>query len=105
MPDFGVTSLVGIIDGVKVLAFAVKEGRVAVHCHAGLGRTGEINHTACKVLANIEPAYTHAWLFKTMCVCRVKTAVFLLLNRCPDSLLLGLHFAHQPQRGCSLCAY
>ncbi|XP_041852248.1 protein tyrosine phosphatase domain-containing protein 1 [Melanotaenia boesemani] len=40
MPDFGVTSLVGIIDGVKVLAFAVQEGRVAVHCHAGLGRTG-----------------------------------------------------------------
>uniref|UniRef100_A0A3Q2QQG6 Protein tyrosine phosphatase domain-containing protein 1 n=1 Tax=Fundulus heteroclitus TaxID=8078 RepID=A0A3Q2QQG6_FUNHE len=40
MPDFGVSSMVGIIDGVKVLAFAVKEGRVAVHCHAGLGRTG-----------------------------------------------------------------
>uniref|UniRef100_A0A8D2ZTK3 Protein tyrosine phosphatase domain-containing protein 1 n=1 Tax=Scophthalmus maximus TaxID=52904 RepID=A0A8D2ZTK3_SCOMX len=40
MPDFGVSSLVGLIDGVKVLAFAVREGRVAVHCHAGLGRTG-----------------------------------------------------------------
>lgn len=42
MPDFGVSSIVGIIDGVKVLAFAVGEGRVAVHCHAGLGRTGRI---------------------------------------------------------------
>ncbi|KAM3870600.1 protein tyrosine phosphatase domain-containing protein 1 [Diretmus argenteus] len=40
MPDFHVSSLAGVIDGVKVLAFAVKEGRVAVHCHAGLGRTG-----------------------------------------------------------------
>ncbi|XP_075998688.1 protein tyrosine phosphatase domain-containing protein 1 [Genypterus blacodes] len=40
MPDFGVSSMVGIVDGVKVLAFAVREGRVAVHCHAGLGRTG-----------------------------------------------------------------
>ncbi|XP_057693325.1 protein tyrosine phosphatase domain-containing protein 1 isoform X1 [Corythoichthys intestinalis] len=40
MPDFCVSSLVSIIDGVKVLAFAVGEGRVAVHCHAGLGRTG-----------------------------------------------------------------
>lgn len=44
MPDFAVSSLVGIIDGVKVLDFAVKEGRVAVHCHAGLGRTGTIQH-------------------------------------------------------------
>ncbi|XP_041650640.1 protein tyrosine phosphatase domain-containing protein 1 [Cheilinus undulatus] len=40
MPDFGVSSLVGVIDAVKVLTFAVKEGKVAVHCHAGLGRTG-----------------------------------------------------------------
>ncbi|XP_056138481.1 protein tyrosine phosphatase domain-containing protein 1 [Lampris incognitus] len=40
MPDFGVFSLVAMIDAVKVLAFAVKEGKVAVHCHAGLGRTG-----------------------------------------------------------------
>lgn len=40
MPDFGVSSLVGLLDAVKVLAFAVKEGKVAVHCHAGLGRTG-----------------------------------------------------------------
>ncbi|XP_077938020.1 protein tyrosine phosphatase domain-containing protein 1-like [Gasterosteus aculeatus] len=40
MQDFGVSSLVSMIDGVKVLAFAVREGRVAVHCHAGLGRTG-----------------------------------------------------------------
>lgn len=47
MPDFGVSSLVGIIDGVKVLDFAVKEGRVAVHCHAGLGRTGMNKHTHC----------------------------------------------------------
>lgn len=47
MPDFGVSSLVGIIDGVKVLAFAVREGRVAVHCHAGLGRTGMNKHTQC----------------------------------------------------------
>lgn len=37
------SSLVGIIDGVKVLAFAVREGRVAVHCHAGLGRTGTVS--------------------------------------------------------------
>uniref|UniRef100_A0A8C5H4E9 Protein tyrosine phosphatase domain-containing protein 1 n=1 Tax=Gouania willdenowi TaxID=441366 RepID=A0A8C5H4E9_GOUWI len=40
MPDFGVSSIGSFINAVKVLAFAVTEGKVAVHCHAGLGRTG-----------------------------------------------------------------
>ncbi|XP_077049844.1 protein tyrosine phosphatase domain-containing protein 1 isoform X1 [Siphateles boraxobius] len=40
MSDFGVSSLEGMVDAVKVLAFSVQEGKVAVHCHAGLGRTG-----------------------------------------------------------------
>nr|XP_023671787.1 protein tyrosine phosphatase domain-containing protein 1-like isoform X1 [Paramormyrops kingsleyae] len=40
MPDFSVASLPRMLDAVKVLAFAVRQGRVAVHCHAGLGRTG-----------------------------------------------------------------
>ncbi|XP_046721250.1 protein tyrosine phosphatase domain-containing protein 1 isoform X2 [Silurus meridionalis] len=40
MADFGVSCLEGILDAVKVLAFSVQEGKVAVHCHAGLGRTG-----------------------------------------------------------------
>lgn len=34
-------SLTTILDMVKVMAFALQEGRVAVHCHAGLGRTGK----------------------------------------------------------------
>lgn len=42
MSDFGVLSLEGILDAVKVLAFSVHEGKVAVHCHAGLGRTGKL---------------------------------------------------------------
>lgn len=42
MSDFGVLSLDGILDAVKVLAFSVQEGKVAVHCHAGLGRTGKL---------------------------------------------------------------
>ncbi|XP_047678515.1 protein tyrosine phosphatase domain-containing protein 1 [Tachysurus fulvidraco] len=40
MADFGVSPLDGILNAVKVLAFSVQEGKVAVHCHAGLGRTG-----------------------------------------------------------------
>ncbi len=42
MSDFGVSSLEGMLDAVKVLVFAVQEGKVAVHCHAGLGRTGKL---------------------------------------------------------------
>uniref|UniRef100_H3BAB8 Protein tyrosine phosphatase domain-containing protein 1 n=1 Tax=Latimeria chalumnae TaxID=7897 RepID=H3BAB8_LATCH len=38
--DYGVASLTAVLDMVKVMAFALQEGRVAVHCHAGLGRTG-----------------------------------------------------------------
>lgn len=29
-----------MLDMVKVFDFAISEGKVAVHCHAGLGRTG-----------------------------------------------------------------
>ncbi|XP_033746120.1 protein tyrosine phosphatase domain-containing protein 1-like [Pecten maximus] len=39
-PDYGVGTLSSILDMVKVMQFAVSEGKVAVHCHAGLGRTG-----------------------------------------------------------------
>ncbi|KAH0516723.1 Protein tyrosine phosphatase domain-containing protein 1 [Microtus ochrogaster] len=37
--DYGVASLTAILDMVKVMTFALQEGKVAVHCHAGLGRT------------------------------------------------------------------
>ncbi|XP_066529091.1 protein tyrosine phosphatase domain-containing protein 1, partial [Hoplias malabaricus] len=38
--DYGVASLTTILDMVKVMSFAIQEGKMAVHCHAGLGRTG-----------------------------------------------------------------
>ncbi|XP_063786512.1 protein tyrosine phosphatase domain-containing protein 1-like [Pseudophryne corroboree] len=40
LPDFGVVPVLRILDAVKVIAFALQEGRIAIHCHAGLGRTG-----------------------------------------------------------------
>lgn len=94
MPDFGVSSLVGIIDGVKVLAFAVREGRVAVHCHAGLGRTGTITHWQVvigQVHGVSQPLYA---LFQ--CMLSVY-ACDLSLNRSPDSLLPDLHPPYQCQ--------
>lgn len=33
-------ALSSILDMVKVMQFAVSEGKVAVHCHAGLGMYG-----------------------------------------------------------------
>lgn len=38
--DYGEPTQSCILDMVKVMAFAASEGKVAVHCHAGLGRTG-----------------------------------------------------------------
>jgi len=38
--DYGVTTISTLLDMVRVFQFATEEGNVAVHCHAGLGRTG-----------------------------------------------------------------
>ena len=35
--DYGVPSIVNLLDMVKVFSFAVDQGKVAIHCHAGLG--------------------------------------------------------------------
>jgi len=36
--DYNVGSLTNILDMVKVMQFALSEGKVAIHCHAGLGK-------------------------------------------------------------------
>ena len=38
------------MDAVKVMSFALSQGRVAVHCHAGLGRTGVL--ISCHLIYN-----------------------------------------------------
>ncbi len=35
--DYGVLSIVNLLDMVKVFSFAVDQGKVAIHCHAELG--------------------------------------------------------------------
>lgn len=41
LPDFEFCSIDVVLDTIKVMSFALSEGgKVAVHCHAGLGRTG-----------------------------------------------------------------
>ncbi|CAB1422758.1 unnamed protein product [Pleuronectes platessa] len=59
--DYGVASLTTILDMVKVMSFAVQEGNMAVHCHAGLGRTGVL--LACYLVFTSRMSADQAILF------------------------------------------
>uniref|UniRef100_A0A3Q2C9B3 Protein tyrosine phosphatase domain containing 1a n=1 Tax=Cyprinodon variegatus TaxID=28743 RepID=A0A3Q2C9B3_CYPVA len=59
--DYGVASLTTILDMVKVMSFAVQEGKMAVHCHAGLGRTGVL--LACYLVFTTRMTADQAILF------------------------------------------
>ncbi|CAF0712023.1 unnamed protein product [Brachionus calyciflorus] len=51
LEDFSIGSLDKMLDMVKVFDFSISEGKVAVHCHAGLGRTGLL--IACYLVYSI----------------------------------------------------
>lgn len=59
--DYGVASLTTILDMVKVMSFAVQEGKMAIHCHAGLGRTGVL--MACYLVFTSRMSADQAILF------------------------------------------
>ncbi|TRY92609.1 hypothetical protein DNTS_029266 [Danionella cerebrum] len=59
--DYGVASLTTILDMVKVMSFALQEGKIAVHCHAGLGRTGVL--IACFLVFTSRMSADQAILF------------------------------------------
>ena len=46
--DFGVPSMPMLLDIVRVVDFGISRGKVAIHCHAGLGRTGVL--IACYIV-------------------------------------------------------
>lgn len=56
--DYGVANLTTVLDMVKVMAFALQEGKIAVHCHAGLGRTGIfVNPLNCLTQPDLSSAH------------------------------------------------
>ncbi|XP_041080113.1 protein tyrosine phosphatase domain-containing protein 1 isoform X3 [Polyodon spathula] len=59
--DYGVASLTTILDMVKVMSFAIQEGKLAIHCHAGLGRTGVL--LACYLVFAVRMTADQAILF------------------------------------------
>ncbi|XP_015208626.2 protein tyrosine phosphatase domain-containing protein 1 [Lepisosteus oculatus] len=81
MPDFGVSSLIRILDGVKVLAFAVKEGKVAVHCHAGLGRTGVLVACYLIYITRVSPSEAiHYVRIKRPCSIQTRAQINLVFD-------------------------
>ncbi|KAG8317615.1 Protein tyrosine phosphatase domain-containing protein 1 [Homalodisca vitripennis] len=49
--DYGEVKVTRLLDMVKIMCHGLSEGRLAIHCHAGLGRTGVL--IACFLVYNM----------------------------------------------------
>ncbi|XP_075689971.1 protein tyrosine phosphatase domain-containing protein 1 isoform X2 [Rhinoderma darwinii] len=88
--DYGVASLTTILDMVKVMSFALQEGKVAIHCHAGLGRTGVL--IACYLIYATRMTADQAILFvRAKRHNAIQTRVQLLCVREFTQFLIPLH--------------
>ncbi|XP_071439097.1 protein tyrosine phosphatase domain-containing protein 1-like [Hetaerina americana] len=61
MRDYGEAGESRILDMVKVMSFALNEGKIAIHCHAGLGRTGVL--IACYLTFHLKVSANQAMQF------------------------------------------
>uniref|UniRef100_A0A1I8HM41 TYR_PHOSPHATASE_2 domain-containing protein n=1 Tax=Macrostomum lignano TaxID=282301 RepID=A0A1I8HM41_9PLAT len=60
--DYTCPSFYRMLDLVRVMQFALTEGRIAVHCHAGLGRTGLAIACLLVFSRRLSPALAIAYL-------------------------------------------
>lgn len=60
--DYGEASLTSLLDMVKVMAFSVSEGKVAIHCHAGQFENNLININFVVQPAGFEFEKSKKWL-------------------------------------------
>ena len=102
--DLCAPDLPKLLDVVKVMCFSVSKGRAAVHCHAGLGRTGTL--IACYLVYQERLSADDAirsvrskrcvcvCVWCGVCVCVCVCVVCVCVNMCCLSLLclhMSLH--------------
>nr|XP_050853107.1 protein tyrosine phosphatase domain-containing protein 1-like isoform X2 [Vespula vulgaris] len=110
MKDYGEATMGKLLDMVKVVAFAVQEGRVAIHCHAGLGRTGVL--IACYLIYSLRVRANDAIRFVRMkrpCAIQTRGQIICVQEFehfvLPQMIVYPLNSTIGDRKACSLQSY
>ncbi|KAI4477172.1 hypothetical protein M0804_012993 [Polistes exclamans] len=110
LKDYGEATMGKLLDMVKVVAFAVQEGRVAIHCHAGLGRTGVL--IACYLIYNLRVRANDAIRFVRMkrpCAIQTRGQIICVQEFehfvLPQMIVYPLNSTIGDKKACSLQSY